>query len=255
MFVAAFLTWIAGFVDAVGFLSLGGIYTANMSGNSVAIGMQSGSQNWWLAALRLWPVFIYVVGLLLCRVLIEVGARERIRAIGSVAFAFELALLTPACLSTSAVAAAHSYLYIALLALAMGVQNAALTHFSSLTLHTGFVTGTLLKCAEEFAKFLTWAFDQLRQPGSSIASVLARAPGEKPLQLALWLAAIWALYVVGAICGAVGHHALLLRALILPILGLGLMILIDLLHPLALPDEQEQGSYPRNDRELNSKRE
>ena len=240
LFIAASLTWIAGFVDAVGFLSLGGIYTANMSGNSVAIGIQGAAQNWPAMLRRMWPVAIYVLGLLLCRLLVEFGARERIRKIASFAFAVEVALLTPACLATRAQAAGDSYLYIALLALAMGVQNAALTHFSSLTLHTGFVTGTLLKVSEEFTKFLTWSFDQLRRPNQSISTFLSLAPKQKPLRVALWLAAIWTLYVVGAICGALSHKTIQLRSLAVPIAGLALMISVDLVHPLAIREEQEQ---------------
>jgi uncharacterized membrane protein YoaK (UPF0700 family) len=240
LFVAALLTWIAGFVDAVGFVSLGGIYTANMSGNSVAIGIRAAEQNWPEMVRRLWPVVIYVAGLLLCRILIEIGARERIRAIASLAFLGEIALLVPACLASSSHAAADSYLYIALLALAMGVQNAALTHFSSLTLHTGFVTGTLLKMSEEFTKFLTWAFDQIRMPGNSVTGVLARSSEQKAFRMAAGLAVIWTLYVVGACCGAVGHHSVQLKALIIPIAGLIALIVLDLLRPLAIRDEQEQ---------------
>ena len=240
LFVAAALTWIAGFVDAVGFVSLGRIYTANMSGNSVAIGMRAAAQNWPEMLQRFWPVAVYVTGLLLCRILIEIGARERIRAIASLAFAGEIALLVPACLATSSYAAAQSYLYIALLALAMGAQNAALTHFSSLTLHTGFVTGTLLKMSEELTKFLTWAFDQMRKPGASIPAVLARARNQKPFRLAAGLTALWLCYVVGACCGALGHGMMQLRALTVPIAGLACLVVIDLVHPLAIGEEQEQ---------------
>ena len=240
MLVAALLTWIAGFVDAVGFVSLGGIYTANMSGNSVAIGIRTAAQNWPEMLHRLWPVAVYVAGLLLCRLLLEFGARQQIRAIASVAFAGEVALLVPACLASSAQAAAAAYLYIALLALAMGIQNAALTRFSSLTVHTGFVTGTLLKLSEEFAKVCTWFFDQLRLPGNSLAGVVARAPRQKPFRLTLWLALLWTLYVTGACCGMLTHHSIRLRSLAVPIAGLALLILIDLAQPLAIAEEQEQ---------------
>lgn len=238
--VAALLTWIAGFVDAVGFVSLGGIYTANMSGNSVAVGIRAASQNWPEMLHRLWPVAVYVAGLLLCRILIEIGARENIRSIASIAFAGEIALLAPACLATSSHAAAEAYLYIALLALAMGVQNGTLTHFSFLTLHTGFVTGTLVKCAEEFTKFLTWAFDQRKSPDGLTSAVLAHSSEHKSFRMAVWLAIIWILYVVGACCGALSHYKAQLRSLTIPIVGLALLILLDLLHPLGARDEQEQ---------------
>lgn len=58
--VALALTWIAGVVDAIGFLSFAQIYTANMSGNSVAFGIALAEQNWPKAFLRFWPVLLYV---------------------------------------------------------------------------------------------------------------------------------------------------------------------------------------------------
>lgn len=240
LFVAALLTWVAGFVDAVGFVSLGRIYTANMSGNSIAIGIGAADQNWPEMLRRLWPVAFYVMGLLLCRILLEIGARERIRAIASLAFAGEMALLMPACLASAGHAAARSYFYIALLALAMGVQNAALTRFSSMTLHTGFVTGTLVKCAEESAKFLTWCFDQVRKPGASLTAVLARAPEQRPLRIALGLAVIWLLYVIGACCGTLGQHIERLHSLIVPIACLATLVLIDVWRPLGTGEERQQ---------------
>lgn len=242
LFVAALLTWIAGFVDAVGFVSLGGIYTANMSGNSVAVGIRAAAQNWPEMLHRFWPVAVYVVGLLLCRILLEIGARDRIRAIASVAFAAEIVLLFPACLATSTQAGANPFTYIALLALAMGIQNAVLTHFSSLTIHSGFVTGTLLKFTEEFTKFLTSVFDQRKNAGSSLKTAVARSSKQKPFRLAVWLAFIWILYVIGASCGTFGHYRIRLQSLAIPIAGLAALMLVDRYRPLAAFDEREQGN-------------
>jgi uncharacterized membrane protein YoaK (UPF0700 family) len=44
--LAVLLTLTAGYVDAVGFLRLHGIYVANMSGNSIAIGLHSALGDW-----------------------------------------------------------------------------------------------------------------------------------------------------------------------------------------------------------------
>lgn len=241
--VAGFLTWIAGFVDAVGFISLTHIYTANMSGNSVAIGIEAFAHNWSETLRRLCPVIAYVIGLLFCRLLIEFGAQERIRRIASVAFLFEIGFLIPVCWASGrgvGNALAPAFIYTALLAIAMGVQNAALTHFSSLTLHTGFVTGTLLKFAEEFAKFLTLTFDRLRSPGVSVGSVLKNSSGQKSFQVASWLAFMWTLYVAGAFVGALGDGRLQLRALVVPIISLAILIAVDIHRPLALREEIEQ---------------
>ena len=241
--LAASLTWIAGFVDAVGFLSLGHIYTANMSGNTVAIGIQSVSQDWAETLRRITPVAAYFLGLLFCRLLIEFGARKRVRSIATVAICCEIALLIPvfAIPGVRADTAINlSLAYVGLLALAMGIQNGALTHFSTLTLHTGFVTGTLVKCAERTAKYLTWAFDEVVEHRRSLAAVIRGSGKEKQFQLSAWLSLIWLAYVAGAVCGAFSDYRFSLRSLIVPIAALLGVVAMDLRNPLALKDEQEQ---------------
>jgi hypothetical protein len=44
----------------------------------------------------------------------------------------------------------------------MGIQNAAITKVQSVIVHTGFVTGVLLNSVEEFTKYLTSLFEQIR---------------------------------------------------------------------------------------------
>jgi uncharacterized membrane protein YoaK (UPF0700 family) len=245
LFLAALLTWIAGFVDAVGFISLGHIYTANMSGNTVAIGIQAVSQNWPETLRRATPVLAYFIGLLFCRLLIEVGARKRIRSIATVALVFEIALLIPVCAIPGLWADRAievSLAYVALLALAMGIQNGALTHFSSLTVHTGFVTGTLVKCAERTAKYLTWIFDEICQRDQPLIAVIRRSGKEKQFQLSAWLLMIWLAYVAGAVCGSFGDYTFSFRSLIVPIAVLLGIVVIDLKYPLALKEEQEQSN-------------
>lgn len=239
--IAALLTWAAGFVDAVGFISLGHIYTANMSGNSVSVGIQWASHDWLEMVRRIWPVGTYVIGLLFCRILIQVAARARIKSVASIAFLIEIALLAPVLFASGVQATSRiAFAYIGLLAIAMGIQNAALSHFSSLTIHTGFVTGTLVKFAEEFAKYLTWSFDRIRTPGTSITEVLAQSSRQKAFQMSFWLAAIWVAYVVGAFCGALGDHSFELRSLAVPVLLLLILAAIDRYRPLAIREEQDQ---------------
>jgi uncharacterized membrane protein YoaK (UPF0700 family) len=242
LLVAAFLTWIAGFVDAVGYISLGRIYTANMSGNSVAIGIQISGQNWFDMFRRIWPVITYVVGLLLCRILLEFGARERIRSLASVVFFCEIVLLTPVCLIGAMPHGASpdlQFAFVGLLALAMGAQNGTLTRFSSLTVHTGFVTGTLLRFAEQFSKYLVQLFDHIRG-GGGFGKALRASGKEKPFHVSAWLLAIYLAYVIGAACGGFSHYALRLRALVVPIGCFLFLIALDLRRPLAVQDERQQ---------------
>ncbi len=246
-FIAILLTGIAGFVDAVGFLTLGHIYTANMSGNSVALGIQVTSQNWPEALPRLCPVIGYVVGVLFCRLLIAVGARNRIRAIASITLLCEIALLAPASLNRhqpTELAGAIIFTYIALLSVAMGIQNATLTHFSTLNLNTGFVTGTLVKFAEQLTKYLTWLYDHLHAHPKNLAAALADSFEQKVFRIALWLACMWLAYVFGACCGTLGDFKMGLGSLSLPMLGLAILIAIDIRKPLAVIEEQEQAKLP-----------
>jgi uncharacterized membrane protein YoaK (UPF0700 family) len=238
--IAAFLTWIAGFVDAVGFVSLGNIYTANMSGNSIAVGIHSVLRDWPETIRRFWPVAIYVIGLLFCRLLIEFGARERIRSMAAVAFLFEISLLLPVFLSPAVdPSSLLAFGFVALLAAAMGVQNAAVTHFSTMTLHTGFVTGTLVKLAEQGAKYVTWLFDQIRSAertapsgrGSVFIGALRDSVRQDHFRLTVYLAAIWICYVVGASCGTLGDFRFEFKSLIVPIAGLALLTVLDINQP------------------------
>ncbi|HTU47030.1 MAG TPA: YoaK family protein [Bryobacteraceae bacterium] len=241
-FLAAFITWLAGFVDAIGFISLSDIYTANMSGNSVAVGIQLASQNWPAVIHRFWPVVTYVLGLLFCRILIEFGARERIRSIGSLAWIAEIACLTPVCVSPIEPGPQSSlwFLFVGLLAFAMGIQNATLTHFSGVTLNTGFVTGSLVKFGKQLTAYLTSVYDSARRPGGSASKALFRSFHEKPFRLMIGLSTIWPSYVAGAVCGALGDYNWHFRSLLIAIACLSVLTAIDLRTPLALPEERAQ---------------
>jgi uncharacterized membrane protein YoaK (UPF0700 family) len=247
--VAAILTWIAGFVDAVGFLTFAHIYTANMSGNSVAVGIGLGQNNWPMFILRLWPVFIYLLGLIFGRSLIEVGARLRVAHIASAAFACEVIALTVVDWDGKATQNGPytQWVSIALLAGAMGIQNAALTRFSSLTLHTGFVTGTLLKFAEQLVKYGTWIWDESFGNRIPIIRTLSLSARQESFRLTCLLISIWIAYVFGAAAGAWGRSLAGTRVLAVPIFCLLLLMSIDLRKPLGQKDERKQ-TEPHLDR-------
>ncbi|MBV8832161.1 MAG: DUF1275 domain-containing protein [Acidobacteriaceae bacterium] len=241
--VAIFLTWLAGLVDAVGYLAYAKIYTANMSGNSVALGINLTQLRPTEILLRSWPILLYVLGLLTGRLAIEIGARQKAPRIASVAFGFEALLLGAAAWTgggnPNPAEVNKILLGIALLALAMGIQNAALTRFSSLTLHTGFVTGTLVKFAEQFVRYCAKVYDDLSQQGSP-ARILARSVHERSFRISVLLALTWVAYVLGAIVGAYGSSRIHLRTLLIAIAGLVLLILLDQRAPLAIQEEKLQ---------------
>jgi len=241
-FSVVLLAVIAGFVDAVGFITLGRIYTANMSGNSVAVGIELASRHWPEMLRRLWPVLAYLSGALFCRLLIEIGARYKFRAIVSITAFCEMGLLLPVCIENP-LRADSSHLqivYVGLLASAMGIQNAAVTKVQSVPVHTGFVTGMLLNSVEEFTKYLTWLFERMRSKRDSLSEAVRRSLGQKSFQIAISLASVWVSYVAGACCGTLTEFAIHLRALVAPLLGLLIVVAVDLRHPLGTQEEESQ---------------
>lgn len=240
-FPVVLLAVVAGFVDAVGFITLGHIYTANMSGNSVALGIEIASRHWPETLGRLWPVLAYLSGTLFCRLLIEVGAKYRFRAIVSLTSSCEIGLLLPVCIENPAADSGYvQILYVGLLASAVGIQNAAVTKVQSVPVHTGFVTGVLLDSVEEFTKYLTWVFERARRKEDSLSEAFAQSFGQKSFQIAIWLAAVWVSYVAGACCGTLTEFAIHLRALVAPLLVLLMVVAVDLRSPLGTQDEESQ---------------
>jgi oxalate decarboxylase len=244
--VSMLLTWAAGFVDAVGFLALGHIYTANMSGNSIAVGIQTFNRNWPEALIRFWPVAAYVAGLLFCRVLLEFGARRRIRRIATVTLALEILLLALVCFGRAHAVATTlpAAVSIGFLAVAMGIQNGTLTHFSFVTVHTGFVTGTLVKLAEELARYIGWVWDATGGRHARLRDVMRLSTHQESFGRSVLLAVLWIAYVLGALGGAFGNSLASLRALAVPAVGLAAVICLDLRSPLAVKEEQAQIEGP-----------
>ena len=82
--IALSLTAVGGFVDAVGYIALFEVFTANMSGNSVHIGMYLGRQDWPNLLRPLCAIVSYVVGMTLTRIAVQIAGRSGIRRIASV---------------------------------------------------------------------------------------------------------------------------------------------------------------------------
>jgi len=245
--IALSLTGIGGFVDAVGYIALFQIFTANMSGNSVHVGMYLGQFDFSQLLRPACAIAAYVTGVVLTRITVQVAARREIRRIASFTLAVEAFLLllfaraTPA-LHLGQMIDLHSPGYfslIALLAFAMGVQTATLTHVGPLTVYTTFVTGTLTKFAESFTHALFWTYDQFRVPGS-VSDIVRCAPKQQDVRQTALLASTWVCYVLGAAAGTVIKQRWELRALYLPVVVLVALILTDQLRPIAIEEERHQ---------------
>lgn len=190
---ATLLTLVAGLADAVGYVAMGGVFAANMTGNTVLAGLSLGEGHFDLAAKRLAPLVTFFLGAMLARLLLRLFHRPAMPLL------IEAALL--AVVGLLPIGREPSLM---LVALAMGLQASAITHFGGTSVSTVVVTSTLARIAEA-------TLDRMWPTGRPLPSVAT------PRLLAL----TWIGYLVGAVGGVllVGavHWPLLVPAALLAI--------------------------------------
>ncbi|HEX6804466.1 MAG TPA: YoaK family protein [Terriglobales bacterium] len=245
--IALFLTFAAGYVDIVGVLTVYQMFTAHMTGTTVHLGEQIIQRNWKAAAIAATIVAAFIVGSVIGRVVIEVGARKRFRRVASIALFLELLLLAAAAwwgsrlLPTHQAASQPTGLICEILSLfagAMGLQTATLTRIGPLTVHTTFVTGMLNKLAQLITRWLFLSYDVRRSPSNTRARLL-EALSNVRWESAL-MVGVWVCYLGGAVCGTWAGLQWQFDALYLPCLLLLLAIVADQILPLSLEEEKQQ---------------
>jgi uncharacterized membrane protein YoaK (UPF0700 family) len=183
--LACALSMLAGYVDGIGFLHLGGLFVSFMSGNSTRLGVSLAEAHWQQAGSALGLIALFVGGAAAGSLVVVGGGTERQPWL----------LLTEAVLLAGA-ALCHAFgvpnLAIAGIVLAMGLENAVFQIDGGAGLGLTYVTGALVKVGQLLAVSLTggprwgWAPNLLLWAAlvaGSVAGALAYA----------WinLAAIW----------------------------------------------------------------
>jgi uncharacterized membrane protein YoaK (UPF0700 family) len=184
---AALLAGIAGYVDAICYLRLGGAFAANMTGNLVEVGLA--------AALGQWEKAIWCASLLVAFFLGVVAARLILRTQHSA----RLSLLLEAAIIVVAATGVLGIAAVPVLAAAMALQNEAVTR-GIVALNVGFITG------------------DIQTLGERLVPVAPGEPQKRHAQAALLLT-ILVFYAAGAAGGALaarwGTAALILPAAVL----------------------------------------
>ncbi len=183
---ACLLAIVAGYADAVGFLGFNA-FAGAMTGNTVLLGIALATDKLADAAQSVAIIAAFLAG---------VAASALLRRHVSLAaiLVIEMATIVVAALVTPPVAAP-------VLAFAMGLQNAAMTHFAGLSLNTVVLTGNLQKLVETL----------LRRDAGSTSEGVAVA-----LLSRLWLAYL-AGVVLGALAWTTTAYPLLFAVLPLPV--------------------------------------
>jgi uncharacterized membrane protein YoaK (UPF0700 family) len=182
--LACALSALAGYVDAIGFIHLGGLFVAFMSGNSTRMGVSLAEGQWWSAAKSLGLIALFVVG----------AAGGSLMVLGRGMNRQPGVLLAEALLLAAAAlcyAIDLSNAAIAAMVLAMGLENAVFQIRGGAGLGLTYVTGALVKIGQLAAMALTggprWAW---------VPNLL-----------------LWAALVAGSFCGALAYGRINLAAI------------------------------------------
>jgi uncharacterized membrane protein YoaK (UPF0700 family) len=182
--LACALSALAGYVDAIGFLHLGGLFVSFMSGNSTRMGVSLAEGQWLNAAKALGLIVLFVFGAAAgSLIVLSRGANRQPRLLLAEALLLVAAGLCYVLgLSNFAVAA---------IVVAMGLENAVFQIRGGAGLGLTYVTGALVKVGQLLAAALTggarWGW---------VPNLL-----------------LWAALVTGSSCGGLAYYWINLAAI------------------------------------------
>jgi uncharacterized membrane protein YoaK (UPF0700 family) len=182
--LACALSALAGYVDGIGFLHLGGLFVSFMSGNSTRLGVSLAGQHWSNAAEAIGLIALFVTGAAIGSLIVHgrglnrqpwvLVAEALLLATSALCYAFGL--------PNGAIAA---------MVLAMGLENAVFQADGGAGIGLTYITGALVKV------------------GQLAAVALTGGPRWEWLPNLL----LWAALVAGAVCGASAYRWINLAAI------------------------------------------
>jgi uncharacterized membrane protein YoaK (UPF0700 family) len=201
------MTVVTGLVDAVSFLALGRVFTANMTGNIVLLAFATAHVSGLSIARSLTALLAFLVGAILGgRVMAQVDPDSQIR-VASQAFLLEGSLLSAAsfcAIGYGGVLLEHSFqsfALIALTALAMGTRNAATRKLAIPDLTTTVLTLTITGIGAD-SSLANGNNPRLARRVASVAALfLGAALGAVVIHYSI-SAALWLATAISAVCSA-----------------------------------------------------
>ena len=181
--LACALSALAGYIDGIGFIHLGGLFVSFMSGNSTRLGVSLAEAGWQSAGIAFGLIALFVAGAAAgSLIVLGRGAYRQAWVLSA-----EAALLALAALCYQL---GRSNSAIVLIVLAMGLENAVFQIEGGAGLGLTYVTGALVKVGQLVAAALTGG----------------RRWDWVPKLL------LWAALVAGSACGALAYHWINLAA-------------------------------------------
>ena len=197
-----FLSGVGGCIDAIGVLTLGGLFVSHMSGNSAALGAAFGHGDWRTGLPHLFAVPLFLVGLFVGYLWIL--RAPTYRRCASILLVEALLLAVFGWLFGWRGSPERNTLayfgFAALPLLAMGLQNATLREVGRSAFPSTYITGVLDTLAKSMALV-----------------VISREESEANRRTASRAARLWLCYVIGALSGSAALLAFQALVLLLPI--------------------------------------
>lgn len=202
------LTWAAGSVDAISYLALDHVFTANMTGNTVLLGLAIGQGHGWAALRSIVALAGFALGAALGARIVERAPKGGdwppavTRAIfleGVILGIFAVTWHLPGIARSGSVV----YALIALSAVAMGMQSAAIRHLNVPGVATTYITGTLTSFMAGFVGWLG-SVDLLASSSKSASNTAVPAsPAAQKKHGARLQAAVFFIYGLAAVASGI----------------------------------------------------
>jgi uncharacterized membrane protein YoaK (UPF0700 family) len=172
------LCFVAGYVDAFGYIVLDRVFAANMTGNTVLLAIAAAKGELVLMRAYILTLAAFFLAAVAGAILRRLSGR-----------AYLTLILAAGLLFVASVAEADRTWTLAFLAAAMGLQGASISRFGPAGLQTVVVTGTIVRLAEELIQIFVKASHGAATQEDRSTSVL--------------FALAWIFYAVGAGAGTI----------------------------------------------------
>jgi uncharacterized membrane protein YoaK (UPF0700 family) len=217
------LSLTAGCVDAVGFLGLGQVFVANMTGNTVLLGLAIGQADGRGVMHAGTALAGFVLGVAVGAAIVERGPERPLwtpAVTAALGFEFVILLAFAAgwIFNGSDPSGVAVYLLIVLSALAMGIQSAAVRRLDVSDVSTTYITGTITSLTARTVRWLRSASPERAEDRFTLTE-----PSERGLPLT---ADVWLAYGVGAVIGGAAELLWQPAALLLPAAAVAAVVVL-----------------------------
>ncbi|MCW5754561.1 MAG: DUF1275 family protein [Phycisphaeraceae bacterium] len=233
--LAITLAWVAGYANVVSVLTCG-TTISHMTGVASNLGRDAAVGAWGLWGFAAFLLVMFFLGAMTTGVLTEIGRRRGWDSVYVLPIGLEAVLLGVFAIGvelhdpTAHETGLTLYWMTGAASMAMGIQNAAITHISSGVVRTTHVTGVLTDLGLECVKLVTWLRGRRQShPPPAVDEIRRHATARR----VLLLTSIIGSFVLGAALGVLAYGWIPRSTMLPPVAFLLWIIYQDIARPIA----------------------